>query len=130
MYVETSAATVRIWATGNGAEPAAKVPLSVGTWSFAGAGVNAALVAWDFDTAVQDPAAWPQVAPVGLWKERYAGAGRVWSLSTGRALGLDCDEDAGPIWLAQRGRQTTGIDISPTAVARATTAAEAGVRSS
>lgn len=47
----------RIWAVGNIANPAANVPLSVGVGSFTGAGVNAALVTWDFDTAAHDAAA-------------------------------------------------------------------------
>lgn len=76
----------RIWATGNVANPAANVPLSIGAGSFAGAGVNAALVTWDFDTAVQDPAAWPQLAPVDFWEDRYAGSDRVWSGAVNRVL--------------------------------------------
>ena len=48
------------WATGNVANPSAKVPLSIGGGSFAGAAVNAALAMWDFDAAVV--AASPDVA--------------------------------------------------------------------
>ncbi len=50
----------RVWAVGNVVNPAANVPLAMGTGSFTGAAVNAALVTQDFDTAVdrtdKDPA--------------------------------------------------------------------------
>lgn len=42
----------RIWAVGNVVNPAANVPMSIGTGTFAGAAVNAALVTWDTDAAV------------------------------------------------------------------------------
>lgn len=129
----------RIWAVGNVVNPAANVPMSIGAGSFTGGAVNAALVAWDFDAAVQDPASWPQVAPADFWEERYAGADRVWSgkvnrvladvagtLAPGRALDLGCGEGADAIWLARQGWDATAIDISPTAVRRATVAAEGG----
>nr|WP_300144438.1 class I SAM-dependent methyltransferase [Propionicimonas sp.] len=92
----------------------------------------------DFDAATQDPQAWPQIAPVSYWEERYTGVDRVWSgkvnqvladiagpLVPGRALDLGCGEGADVIWLAQHGWQATGVDISPTAIGRATAAAEA-----
>lgn len=43
----------RIWAIGNVVNPAANVPVSIGAGAFTGGAVNAALVAWDFDDAVQ-----------------------------------------------------------------------------
>ncbi|GGH38124.1 bifunctional NAD(P)/FAD-dependent oxidoreductase/class I SAM-dependent methyltransferase [Microbacterium album] len=125
----------RIWAVGNVVNPAANVPLSMGAGAFAGAAVNGALVTWDFDAAVRDPA--PQAAPADFWEERYAGSDRVWSgrvnavlaavagsLPPGRSLDLGCGEGADVIWLAQRGWDATGIDISPTAIRRATAAAQ------
>ncbi len=128
----------RVWAVGNVVTPAANVPMSIGAGAMAGAGVNAALVAADFDAAEGDPAAWPQVAPADYWEERYAGAGRVWSgavngvlsevaasLPPGRALDLGCGEGADVIWLARRGWAVTGVDISPTAIRRAAEAARA-----
>ncbi|MFV0430261.1 MAG: methyltransferase domain-containing protein, partial [Arachnia sp.] len=127
----------RIWAVGNVVNPAANVAMSAGAGSAAGAAVNAALVTWDFDAAAQ-PGAWPEVAPADFWEDRYAGSERVWSgkanpvladvagtLAAARALDLGCGEGADAIWLAQNGWQATGIDISPTAIGRATQAAEA-----
>lgn len=144
----------RIWAVGNVANPAANVPLSIGAASFTGAAVNAALVAADFDAAVASAAepsataaepkadahdtSWPQVAPADFWEERYAGSDKVWSgnvnavlanvaslLPPGRALDLGCGEGGDVIWLARHGWDATGADISPTAIRRAATAAEA-----
>ena len=78
----------------------------------------------------------PSPTPVDFWEERYAGSSRVWSgapnrtlvdvvadLAPGRALDLGCGEGADVIWLARRGWQATGIDISETAIARARAAA-------
>lgn len=78
----------------------------------------------------------PSPKPVEFWEERYAGSTRVWSgapnralvdivsdLMPGRALDLGCGEGADVVWLAQRGWQATGIDISETAIARARAAA-------
>ncbi len=127
----------RIWAVGNVVDPTANVPMSIGAGAFAGGAVNGALVGWDVDAAVRDAGAGDRRAPADFWEERYAGAGRVWSgkvnavladvadgLSPGRALDLGCGEGADVIWLAQRGWEATGIDISPTAVGRARAAAE------
>jgi SAM-dependent methyltransferase len=67
-----------------------------------------------------------------FWDSRYAGQERVWSgnpnpqlvaetqdLPPGRALDAGCGEGADSVWLARRGWQVTGIDISPVALARA-----------
>lgn len=79
-----------------------------------------------------------EVEPAEFWEGRYAQSDRVWSgnvnrvladtvieFTPGRALDLGCGEGADVIWLAQHGWHATGIDISPTAIARATAAAEA-----
>jgi SAM-dependent methyltransferase len=80
-------------------------------------------------------------AAIDFWEERYRGAERVWSgrvnatlaalvgeLEPGRALDLGCGEGGDAIWLAQKGWHATGVDLSPTAIARARAAAnERGV---
>ncbi len=74
--------------------------------------------------------------PVAFWEDRYAAADQIWSgrvnhalvqvvsdLTPGRALDLGCGEGGDAIWLAQQGWRATGVDISETAVGRATGAA-------
>jgi SAM-dependent methyltransferase len=76
--------------------------------------------------------------PADFWEQRYASSERVWSgranqtlvdvvapLSPGRSLDLGCGEGGDTIWLAQNGWQATGVDISPSAIARARAAAAA-----
>ncbi|HSN11624.1 MAG TPA: class I SAM-dependent methyltransferase [Propionibacteriaceae bacterium] len=79
--------------------------------------------------------------PSDFWEERYSSSERVWSgrvnaavvqvvspLEPGRALDLGCGEGGDVIWLAQRGWEVTGVDISQTAIRRAQAAArEAGI---
>lgn len=75
--------------------------------------------------------------PVDFWEQRYASSDRVWSghanatlvhvaqtLAPGRSLDLGCGEGGDVIWLAQQGWTATGVDISPSAIARARAAAE------
>lgn len=70
--------------------------------------------------------------PRDFWESRYADAERVWSgrvnatmsslvadLPAGRALDLGCGEGGDVLWLAHRGWETVGVDISETAVERA-----------
>lgn len=72
------------------------------------------------------------------WEDRYAGTDGVWSgranavladiattLEPGTALDLGCGEGGDAVWLAARGWEVTGVDISPTAVDRARAAAVA-----
>lgn len=76
--------------------------------------------------------------PADFWENRYASTARVWSgranptlvdvvaaLTPGRSLDLGCGEGADVIWLAQHGWQATGVDIAPSAIARAREAAAA-----
>lgn len=79
--------------------------------------------------------------PAQFWEHAYSNPARVWSgrpneslvfaasdLQPGRALDIACGEGADAIWMAQRGWTVTGVDISPSAVARARAAAkEAGL---
>ena len=81
------------------------------------------------------------VTPAEAWEFRYAESPRRWSgnpnatlvdlvtgITPGRAVDLGCGEGADAIWLARQGWTVTGVDISPTAVARAQGAAtEAGL---
>lgn len=72
------------------------------------------------------------------WEDRYAARGQIWSgrvnahleevaasLTPGRALDLGCGEGADSLWLADRGWQVLGVDISDTALSRAASEAEA-----
>jgi SAM-dependent methyltransferase len=76
------------------------------------------------------------VDPAAHWEQRYASRGPVWSggantslvaavaeLDPGAALDLGCGEGGDAIWLAQTGWKVFGVDLSPTAVRRATDAA-------
>jgi len=71
-----------------------------------------------------------------FWEQRYRSADRVWSgrvnarlaeaaagLPAGRALDLGCGEGADALWLAEHGWQVLGVDVSATALQRATEAA-------
>lgn len=75
---------------------------------------------------------------VAFWEEKYAGSTGVWSgepnralvdeasdLSPGHALDLGCGEGGDALWLAARGWTVTGLDLSPTALARAEAATRA-----
>jgi SAM-dependent methyltransferase len=78
---------------------------------------------------------------VTFWEEKYAGGAGIWSgepngalvdeaagLAPGHALDLGCGEGGDALWLAARGWTVTGLDLSPTALARAGAAAhEAGL---
>lgn len=72
------------------------------------------------------------------WEDRYAERGRIWSgqvnarlaetaapLPAGRALDIGCGEGADALWLAERGWQVLGVDISDTALSRAADEARA-----
>lgn len=71
------------------------------------------------------------------WESKYGGRDGVWSgrvnaalaqaaadLPAGRALDLGCGEGGDALWLAERDWTVVGVDVSPTALARAEVAAE------
>jgi SAM-dependent methyltransferase len=71
------------------------------------------------------------------WEKHYGERDRVWSgrvnvqfadvvgdLPPGRALDLGCGEGADAVWLAERGWNVVAVDISDTALGRASEAAE------
>lgn len=83
------------------------------------------------DQAPRDHAPRDQ-APAEFWEERYAGQPRMWSgrvntalaavtadRAPGRALDLGCGEGGDVLWLAERGWTATGLDLAPSAIARA-----------
>lgn len=72
------------------------------------------------------------------WEARYASVDRLWSgrpndwlpelaaeWEPGRSLDLGCGEGADVLWLASRGWDAVGLDLSPTAIARLRSEAEA-----
>ncbi|MCE1180412.1 MAG: class I SAM-dependent methyltransferase [Micrococcales bacterium] len=72
-----------------------------------------------------------------FWDERYSSSDRLWSghvnealaeivgpLTPGRALDAGCGEGGDGLWLAERGWEVTGTDVSGVAVARAEAQAE------
>ncbi|MDI6023702.1 class I SAM-dependent methyltransferase [Leucobacter sp. UT-8R-CII-1-4] len=77
-------------------------------------------------------------SPEEFWEQRYAGSSPIWSgkvnatlasavaeLVPGRSLDLGSGEGADVLWLAERGWQARGIELSPTAVNRARAAVTA-----
>lgn len=74
--------------------------------------------------------------PKDFWESRYGEKGQIWSgkvnktlaeivapLTPGRSLDLGCGEGGDVVWLASNGWDATGVDISTTAIDRATAAA-------
>jgi SAM-dependent methyltransferase len=72
------------------------------------------------------------------WEERYGERDQIWSgrvnvrlaevvspVAPGHALDLGCGEGADACWLAEHGWSVVGVDVSDTALQRATAAAEA-----
>ncbi|MGK5740652.1 FAD-dependent oxidoreductase [Micromonospora sp. URMC 103] len=128
-----------VWVAGNVANVLAQVIVSAAGGLAAGAAINADLIAEDTREAVH--ARRHQVATMfteEAWEERYSARPSVWSgrpnpqlvaeaaaLTPGRALDVGSGEGADAVWLAQRGWQVSGVDISRTALKRAAGHAEA-----
>jgi thioredoxin reductase/SAM-dependent methyltransferase len=132
-----------VWAAGNVADPGAQVVSAAAAGLWAGAQVNADLVAEDTRSAVEVLRAMsdPEFGE-RWWDERYRAHGhRVWSgrvndvlateaadLPPGRALDAGAGEGGDAVWLARRGWEVTALDLSRAALQRAAAAAaDAGV---
>jgi SAM-dependent methyltransferase len=69
---------------------------------------------WDERYAAKGPPPLSSVAPPGV----FAGHSDVFPVA-GRALDLACGQGTGSVWLAARGLQVVGLDVSPVAIAHA-----------
>ncbi|WP_460916815.1 methyltransferase domain-containing protein [Plantactinospora veratri] len=128
-----------VWVAGNVADVRAQVVSAAASGLLAGAGINADLVAEETREAVESYR--HQVHTIFEqegWEERYRARPAIWSgrpnpqlvaeaagLAPGRALDVGSGEGADAIWLAERGWQVTGVDISTVALGRAAEHAEA-----
>lgn len=74
---------------------------------------------WDHRYTAQGPALGGAVEPPGVFAG-YTGA----FPTTGRALDLACGQGHGAVWLARRGLNVWGLDVSPVAIAQASDLAE------
>ncbi|MFD1322785.1 FAD-dependent oxidoreductase [Micromonospora sonneratiae] len=132
-----------VWVAGNVADVRAQVITAAAAGLAAGAAINADLVAEESRDAVD--AYRHRVRTMfeeAAWEERYRSRPAIWSgrpnpqlvaeaagLTPGRALDVGCGEGADAVWLADRGWQVTGVDISATALERgAAHAAAAGAQ--
>ena len=122
-----------VWVGGNVSDLRASVVAASAAGMTAATAINADLVTADTDAAVahyrhQRDTMLEQEA----WEERYRSKPNIWSgnpnaqlvaeaadLPPGRVLEVGSGEGADALWLAQRGWQVTGVDISTTALQRA-----------
>lgn len=128
-----------VYAAGNVADVSAQVLQAAAQGSRVGAMVNADLVHEDADRAAL-PIRGGALQGDGAedWDERYGSEEQLFSgavngalateapsLQPGRALDVGCGEGADAIWLAARGWEVTGTDISQLALDRARATADA-----
>ncbi len=122
-----------VWVAGNVSEPMAQVVVAAGQGLTTGAAVHGDLVAEDGRHALERARATADFFSRASWEERYGVHDTIWSgepnpqlvveatdLPPGSALDVGCGEGADALWLAHRGWDVTGADISPTALVRAT----------
>ena len=120
-----------LWVAGNATDLQAQVVTSAAAGLMAGAAINVDLIGEDTRRAVENHR-FEAVHGQAAWEERYQSRRHIWSgnpnptlvteatpLPPGTALDVGCGEGADAIWLAARGWTVTGIDLSPTALARA-----------
>jgi thioredoxin reductase/SAM-dependent methyltransferase len=126
-----------VWVAGNVTDLVAQVVMAAAGGATAAAAINADLVEEDTRAAVH---AVRRLFTREFWDERYGSTERVWSghpnphlvatateLAPATALDVGCGEGADAIWLAARGWQVTGIDVSTVGIDRAAKhAVEAG----
>jgi thioredoxin reductase/SAM-dependent methyltransferase len=114
-----------VWVAGNVTDLMAQVVSAAAGGVAAAAAINADLIAEDTRRTMH-------MLSREFWEERYGSAERVWSgnpnprlvaaaadLPPGTALDVGSGEGADAIWLAARGWQVTGIDLSQVALDRA-----------
>ncbi|WP_202125609.1 bifunctional NAD(P)/FAD-dependent oxidoreductase/class I SAM-dependent methyltransferase [Actinomadura physcomitrii] len=123
-----------VWVAGNVTDVMAQAMSSAAGGAAAGAAINGDLIAEDTELTLR-------VLSPDYWEERYASGERVWSgdpnprlveaatgLQPGTALDVGSGEGADSLWLAARGWDVTGVDVSQAALDRAARhAAESGV---
>jgi thioredoxin reductase len=129
-----------VWAAGNVADIRAQVVSSAAAGLTAAVAINLDLIAEDTAAAVTDFR--DRLATLferDAWEQRYRTRPAIWSgrpnaqlvaevaaLPAGRALDVGSGEGADAIWLAERGWQVTAVDISTTALERASPTASPG----
>lgn len=131
---ETGATTVPgVWVAGNVTNLGATVAVASAAGQTAGAMINMDLIAEETREAVGEYRRQQETLfEADAWEERYRSKDAIWSgrpnvqlvaeaggLPAGRALDVGCGEGADAVWLAERGWQVTGVDISSVALQRA-----------
>ncbi|WP_203823323.1 bifunctional NAD(P)/FAD-dependent oxidoreductase/class I SAM-dependent methyltransferase [Actinoplanes palleronii] len=131
---ETGATTVPgVWVAGNVTNLGATVAVAAAAGQTAGAMINMDLIAGETRAAVEEYRRQQEsMHEPAAWEERYRSRPAIWSgkpnvqlvaeaagLPAGRALDVGCGEGADAAWLAERGWQVTGTDISTVALERA-----------
>ena len=119
-----------LFAAGDVAAQMPQVAAAVAAGSLAGASVVQSLLGEDVGLPVPP---WPVPPADEFWERHYGQRDRVWSgrvnaqlatiaadLPAGRVLDLGCGEGGDAVWLAEQGWQVTAVDISATALERAT----------
>jgi SAM-dependent methyltransferase len=127
-----------VWVAGNVTDLMAQVGAAAAAGVMAAAAINGDLIVEETRQAVADRARHAAVDPHAVrftqefWDERYASRDSLWrgnpnthlvseagDLPPGTALDVGSGEGADAIWLAQRGWQVTGVDVSTVALERA-----------